>query len=184
LKNSYLLNILGRMNANGISLKANPRLKRIQFVSGIFRSIFFAIALLCGFAGMIALPLLFLHNSSKAGLIASSIAQWTAAILSWYCYKLFALYSHGDLFTGKIVSAIRRVGYAYFIVTVVGCICETIAFHSFKAISPPPATDSGPGWVSTFFVAAGGILPAFLIIFIAWVMDEGRKIQEEQELTV
>jgi len=25
---------------------------------------------------------------------------------------------------------------------------------------------------------------AFLIIFIAWIMDEGRKIQEEQELTV
>ena len=24
----------------------------------------------------------------------------------------------------------------------------------------------------------------FLIIFIAWIMDEGRKMQEEQELTV
>ena len=28
------------------------------------------------------------------------------------------------------------------------------------------------------------ILFALLVIFMAWVMDEGRKIQEEQELTV
>jgi hypothetical protein len=28
------------------------------------------------------------------------------------------------------------------------------------------------------------LLPGFVIIFIAWIMDEGRKIQEEQELTV
>jgi hypothetical protein len=28
------------------------------------------------------------------------------------------------------------------------------------------------------------LLIGFVIIFIAWIMDEGRKIQEEQELTV
>jgi hypothetical protein len=27
-------------------------------------------------------------------------------------------------------------------------------------------------------------VPGFVIIFAAWIMDEGRKIQEEQELTV
>jgi hypothetical protein len=30
----------------------------------------------------------------------------------------------------------------------------------------------------------GLLLAGTIIIFIAWIMDEGRKIQEEQELTV
>jgi len=28
------------------------------------------------------------------------------------------------------------------------------------------------------------LVTGFVILFIAWIMDEGRKIQEEQELTV
>jgi hypothetical protein len=28
------------------------------------------------------------------------------------------------------------------------------------------------------------VFAGLMIIFIAWIMDEGRKIQEEQELTV
>jgi hypothetical protein len=33
-------------------------------------------------------------------------------------------------------------------------------------------------------LSVGPVLAGLMIIFIAWIMDEGRKIQEEQELTV
>jgi hypothetical protein len=34
------------------------------------------------------------------------------------------------------------------------------------------------------FINLGYLLAGTIIILIAWIMDEGRKIQEEQELTV
>jgi hypothetical protein len=173
------------MNANETSLEANPRLKRIQIVSGIFRTVFFTIALICGLAGLAAIPILFLPGTAKIGMIAGAGIECFIAIFAWYCYKLFALYAHGDLFTARIVSSIRRVAYAYILMTVVGGICQTILVHALKSIPhSAPVAAADPGWALAIFTLAGSLLPALLIIFIAWVMDEGRKIQEEQALTV
>jgi hypothetical protein len=173
------------MNSNEISPKANPRRKRIQIVSGIFRAIFFAITLICIVGGMAVLPIFFISGPAKVGLIAGVGSQWFFAIFAWFCYRLFAQFSSGDLFTARIVSSIRRVGYAYLLMSLTVGTCQTISFHALKSIPhSAPASAADPGWALAIFTLAGSILPAFLIIFIAWVMDEGRKIREEQELTV
>jgi hypothetical protein len=175
------------MNTNENSPKANPRLKRIQIVSGIFRTIFFTITLMCILGGLaVVFPIFFISGPAKVGLIASTASQWFFAIFAWACYKLFAQFSSGDLFTARIVSSIRRVGYAFLLTSLAAGICQTISLHALKSIPhSSTATAANPDWALAVFTFAGSILlPAFLIIFIAWVMDEGRKIREEQELTV
>jgi hypothetical protein len=49
------------------------------------------------------------------------------------------------------------------------------------AFIPKPNHVELSGLLMQFAISS---FPAFLIIFVAWIMDEGRKIQEEQELTV
>ena len=41
----------------------------------------------------------------------------------------------------------------------------------------------GPGMIDLSSLP-NDLLKGLFVIFVAWIMDEGRKIQEEQELTV
>jgi uncharacterized membrane protein YdcZ (DUF606 family) len=48
-----------------------------------------------------------------------------------------------------------------------------------------PATKTNSEWQLNGLISLLiSFVPGLLILFIAWIMDEGRKIQEEQELTV
>ncbi len=78
--------------------------------------------------------------------------------------RLFWLYSKGVLFTVKNVSCIRLLGY-YFIID---------WFINYQM----------QGLLHDMDLSTTPIFVGFFIIFFAWIMDEGRKIQEEQELTV
>jgi hypothetical protein len=78
--------------------------------------------------------------------------------------RLFKLYEHSSFFTVGNVRCIKILG---LVVTGDGLV-QTI----LELLSPNPSLD----FSKLFF---GG-----LIMLIAWIMDEGRKIQEEQELTV
>jgi hypothetical protein len=177
--------IFAQMNANETSLSANSRLKRIQIVSGIFRAVFFAVTLICCVGGVVIVPTFFLSGPAKVVVLTSAGVEWIFAIFAWCCYKLFAQYASGDLFTARIVSSIRRVAYAYIFMAVAGGICRSILVHALKSTPhSAPAAAVSPSWSLSIFSLAGSLLPALLIIFIAWVMDEGRKIQEERELTV
>ena len=172
------------MNADEISPKINARLNRIQKVSGIFRTIFFAVAILCAVGGFsLYIPLLTLHGTSKLTFILSAGVEFACATCAWFCYKLFNLYSRGDLFTPKAVCYIRRIGYAYFLMAVVSFFAQTVTAIQLEKIAfiPKPNHVELSGLLIKLVISS---FPAFLIIFVAWIMDEGRKIQEEQELTV
>jgi hypothetical protein len=168
------------MNANEIFQKADSRMNRIQKVSGIFRTIFLIVAILCAVAGFwLNIALLSLHGAYKFTFILSAGVEFACAACAWFCYKLFNLYSQGDLFIPQAVCYIRRIGYTYFLMTVISffvqIVTEKIAFI------PKPNHVELSGLLMQFAISS---FPAFLIIFVAWIMDEGRKIQEEQELTV
>jgi hypothetical protein len=77
---------------------------------------------------------------------------------------LFNLYWRGILFSARHVLYIRFQGY-YLILNFIVDYQIQSRFHDM-ALSTTP------------------LFVGFLIIFIAWIMDEGRKIQEESELTV
>ena len=86
---------------------------------------------------------------------------WFAAIM---LFRLFWLYRGGVLFSKKNITCIRFQGYCL----IIGNFIDLELQHFVRASE----------------VSMNPIMMGFLIIFVAWIMDEGRKIQEEQELTV
>lgn len=178
------------MNTLETSSTNSPRLKRIQGAGRILSILFFTIAMMCASATNILLAVsIFASNVPRAELMAGAVNEATATFLSMCCYKLFARYARGELFTAGVVSSIRRIGYAYILMVLAGA-ASIAAFvgspHSPNIVWHPITSISiDNGWPIHFFTLAfSGALPAFLIIFIAWVIDEGRKMREEQELIV
>lgn len=79
-------------------------------------------------------------------------------------FRLFWLYAKGILFSKKNISCIRFYGWLMMIDWFIDLEIQG-QFHD-NGLSTTP------------------LFVGLLVIFVAWIMDEGRKIQEEQELTV
>ncbi|HTL72877.1 MAG TPA: DUF2975 domain-containing protein [bacterium] len=94
---------------------------------------------------------------------------WLGKMFFWFVaygvvFSLFGLYRKGQLFTARAVLHIRSLGYFLII---------NWAFD-----------DQMQSTLRDMNLSTVPILIGLLIIFVSWIMDEGRKIQEEQELTV
>jgi hypothetical protein len=164
-------------------IPTNFRLSRIQRVSNIFKIVFFVVTILCIIGGMgLLISAWFFPDVKGIKFILAAGFEFTCAVLFSVCYKLFDAYSRGELFTGKIVHCIRRVSYAYFLMALAGFVSRAVSVYHLHATAGSPTARAGFEWEwSGLFTS---LFPGFLILFIAWIMDEGRKIREEQELTV
>lgn len=164
------------MNANEISPKASARLKRIQMVSGLFRAVFLVVTLLSAMSALTKICLgLSFSQAHTAGFALWTVISLTNTVGAWFVYKLFQLYSNGDLFTLKVVHCMRTIGYL--------CILGGVE-ASLAAMFPAFGHQTNPNFVAGISVLPVCTLLGLLFIFISWIIDEGRKIQEEQELTV
>jgi len=92
------------------------------------------------------------------------VRQGLAFLAGGVMLRLFWLYGKGFLFTAKNVNCLRFLGYYFVIDWFINYQMQGLLRDMDLSTTPP-------------FVG-------FSIIFFAWIMDEGRKIQEEQELTV
>jgi hypothetical protein len=97
------------------------------------------------------------------------LAWWSVKMgLTFFCYgvmfSLFRLYQKGILFSAKNVRHIHSLAY-YLIANWLVDYQLQSTLHDMDLSTTP-------------------LFVGLLIIFVAWIMDEGRKIQEEQELTV
>jgi hypothetical protein len=167
------------MNANEIAPKTqNARLNRIRNASFLFRILFYI-----SLAAQIYLLLAYLfgwpppfHDKLRIiispshvytspaemppeilalWLVRTGLAIWCLVVLS--C--LFRLYERGIFFAAKNVNYIRFFGYVLII--------EWVVDYQLS------------GTVHDLTLSTMPIFAGLLIIFIAWIMDEGRKIQEE-----
>ncbi len=121
------------------------------------------------------------------------ISYLAAGAGSWFCYKLFGLYSRGELFTPEVVRSIRRITYSYFIF-VSALFLSWLFYHGYgelkESLNFPNLFNSSffMGVLKMIYVLFARlfrvVFPGFFLLIITWIMDEGRKIQEEQELTV
>jgi len=112
--------------------------------------------------------------------------QWLYTVF-WICliaflcrfigffYRLFSNLEKGILFGRDNVRCIRCIGWWMVITPFLG-----LGFAVTKLIWSTEA----PGMIDASIVFPNSLFEGFFVIFIAWIMDEGRKIQEEQELTV
>jgi Protein of unknown function (DUF2975) len=91
--------------------------------------------------------------------------------LFWYrtALKLFSFFEKGILFTAETVRCIQILGGIYFARFFVQLVLY------FFAPSPE---------IQQLGIGLSDLFTGSLIIFIGWLIDEARKIREEQELTV
>jgi hypothetical protein len=183
------------MNTDEISPKAGSRLNRIRIVSRIARWVvigFFLFAVCFSLAVFISSPSLFTFRS-----ILIFINQIVLCVWYWNVAQLFREYEHGQIFAAETIRYIKRLG----LICVAGAALKSTLHFLPKLPLPPPQNPLPPGVTITtsgihsfqigFFsfdfgtgVDFGLIFSGITIVIIAWIMDEGRKIQEEQELTV
>lgn len=175
--------IVFAMNVNEIPPKAGTRLGRIKTASRTLR-VLIGVSLLIGAPYTFAVYFGWLPNfPAHAKILVSphqlyaSPSEMPAAVralamvrlgLSVFCYvvlyNLFRLYERGILFSAKNVRYIRFLGYYLMI--------DWAAIYQLESLSQK---------MDLSFTQP---LIGLMIIFVAWIMDEGRKIQEDQELTV
>ncbi len=120
------------------------------------------------------------------------------AIWYWKLARLFRLYERGFIFASENVRCIKILGLLW----IAQWTLKTIHQFVFNYYSLPSLRSSLPTKVASklkeemfsgnvnlfpfpfWNINFGPLLAGIVIILIAWIMDEGRKIQEEQELTV
>ena len=175
-----------RVAKNRAKNVANPhaaRLQRIRNVSllgQILMGLFFllgtysVLAFLCGWPflsqGHIRVPVSHNHIYTSPGEMPGEVFGWwlvqSAAGLG-LCVALFALfrlYFKGIFFSVKNIRLIQSLGLAL----ILGSIADYQMQAALRDVD----------W------STNSVFIGLLIIFLSWIMDEGRKIQEEQELTV
>jgi uncharacterized membrane protein len=106
---------------------------------------------------------------SPGDMPATILVLWIVKMcLAFFCVgvllRLFRLYGRGILFTAKNVTCIRFLGW--------WLIIDWVIDYQLQGLAKDMDLSTTPVFIG------------FLIIFVAWIMDEGRKIQEEQALTV
>jgi hypothetical protein len=137
---------------------------------------------------------------SKAALLDDLIVRPIMAILLsflfWKLINLFRYYERGLIFDGKTIHCLKISGalcVAGWILNCVSHYCSILEYQQLEQLPLPPNLRHSPisivhninFYELRFFSFDFSLLFAgIVIVLIAWIMDEGRKIQEEQELTV
>ena len=155
----------------------NPRLEQIQKYGRLLSAVFLT-ATVFGTLGTLLLIFSLVRNGTifnmpqhqLLGDVGVIVFVFTLTLEAWFCHKLFQQYARGNLFTKKIVHYIHQIGSFYVFAIGEKWFVERLWEKQHFQFS--------------FYDSAIPMYAGFLIIFIAWIMDEGRKIQEEQELTV
>lgn len=123
-----------------------------------------------------------LSVTTKAlGFLINLIPVGIAMLALYFLIRLFRLYERGTIFTIQNVRYLRNIGYTLLIGQLLSPIYDMLISlvltwsnpHHYRMIG---ITEKG--------INVEMILVALLVILISWIMLEGYKLKEEQELTV
>lgn len=167
------------MNATHSTPKDGARMGRIQKVSTILRVIMLALLVVEGagtMAGVIVLPVTLLHLSAfNAHIVFVNCGTFillpVGFMVTLNFFRLFTRLKDGHLFEGQTVKYLEQAGKWWIALGIARIVYQAVDAY---VLSPSKIniTDGG-----SFF---GGLV----VFFIAWVLREGQKLKEEQELTV
>jgi hypothetical protein len=119
----------------------------------------------------------------------------------WKLTRLFHLYEHGVIFAAEAIRCIKTLGLLCVIGWTFATVLHLLRLYPLSKTPVPPSalpqgvaphiTTLNHAYRMGFFtfdfgtgIDFGWLLTGAIIVLVAWIMDEGRKIQEEQELTV
>ncbi|WP_432738195.1 DUF2975 domain-containing protein [Maridesulfovibrio sp. FT414] len=126
-------------------------------------------------------PLELSMTSRLLGMLATSPCVLLDMFCVWQMMRLFSLYSQGRIFTGENSSCYRRAAWALLGSEILYPLVQAGASLAVSMDNPV-----GERFVSIGFNDAnlGSIVVACVVLAVSWVMDEGRKLQEDAELTI
>lgn len=126
-----------------------------------------------------------LHTlSSSEKLLALSISCVPLLIQLYILFsliKLFKLYENGEIFSINNVRYIRNIGYAVLMTQILDPIYQGAMGFVLTRYNPPGHRFASITLDQTNIRV---ILIALIVILISWIMAEGCKLREEQQLTV
>jgi hypothetical protein len=160
------------MNANEITMPGRL-MSRIQKVSASLKALFLVAAVISALVSLSATVVMLESYSNEKLQDAVSLLFWAGVY--WCAYRLFRACSGGQFFSVEVVRNLRRIGGLGILLGLE----EGVAYFA-------QGVGDIPLWSDLIFVPfyAFSIVPGIAFLCIAWIMDEGRKIQEEQALTV
>lgn len=120
-------------------------------------------------------------GEKSLGCLISAIPMMVKMVILFFLIKLFKLYEKGEIFSLNHVRYIRNIGYALLI----GQLIEP--FYQFAlgivlTIHNPPHHRFAT--ITLDQTNIGILLTALLVILISWIMAEGCRLREEQQLTI
>lgn len=115
------------------------------------------------------------------GFLISMIPTVITVMILYFLIKLFGLYEKGEIFSINNVSYIKKIAYALLIGQLLNPIYEGLLSATMTIHNPHGYRY---GIISFSGTNVCVILLALLIILISWIMAEGCKLREEQQLTV
>jgi len=95
--------------------------------------------------------------------------------------ELFRLYENGMIFTEKNVACFRSMGWTLIVWTICDVIKNTL-LSKFLPNDPPFPAHYMP--IPLHLADVACIFVGIIVIIIAWVMDDARKIHEDQSLFI
>ncbi len=133
---------------------------------------------------IVSAPLVQNHLSTKSQLIGFVVSLFPLSALIYglkNIRKLFSFYREGVIFSFEHVSIFKKTSKALILWVFLSILYESAKSVLFSIGNPPGQRVISIGFGSpeiTTLVVAG------IVFVIAWVMDEGRILAEEQRLTV
>lgn len=177
-------------------------MQRIKLVSLFFR-LFFQVTFLCLIAAQFigwmyapmnvgffnVIPASYQHlisssldmNTRVAGFFLSSIPLLIKLIVLYSLIKLFRLYERHEFFSVKNVIYIRSAGYALLLFEIAKPIIDFLLGFILTSANPPGLRVA---MLTISEANIGVILTSLLIILVSWIMSEGCKLNEEQQLII
>jgi hypothetical protein len=127
-------------------------------------------------AGVIVLPVAILHLSAfKSHLVFVNCGTFSLLavgfMVTWNFFRLFTRLKDGHLFEGQTINYLEQAGKWWIVLGIAQIIYKSVAAFVFT-----------PNNVN--ITDGGAIFSGLLVFFIAWVLREGQKLKEDQELTV
>ncbi|SRR5579883_1406520 len=115
------------------------------------------------------------------GFIVSMIPTIIQLSTIYFLIKLFQLYEKDEFFSANSVSYFRKIGYTLLLTQLIQPLYEGLMGIVITLNNPHGHRFASITLDQTNF---GIILMALLVILISWIMAEGCKLREEQQLVI
>jgi hypothetical protein len=166
------------MNTTQSNSKDEARMSRIKKVSKHLRAVMLALLIVEGVgaaSAILALLITILNPSALRSHIVflncgTCIFLAISLMITLNFFRLFTRLKDGHLFEGQTINYLELAGKWWIAFGIAQIIYQVVDVHTFSHNRDVPGGD--------------GILGGLVVFFIAWVLREGQKLKEEQEMTV